>query len=52
MCDPVGFRGHKEGGKVEEIGLRCGDFKIWNEGIDEGEGFAAGRFFGSEIRIE
>lgn len=52
MCDPVGFRGHEEGGKIEEIGLGCGGFKIWDEGIDEGEGFAASRFFDSEIRIE
>ena len=52
LCDPVGVRGHKEGGKVEEIGLGCGDFKIRDEGIYEGEGFAAGGFFGSKIRIE
>jgi hypothetical protein len=52
LCDPVGFRGHEEGGKIEKIGLGCGDFKIWDEGIYEGEGFATGGIFGSKIRIK
>jgi hypothetical protein len=52
LVNPVGFRGHEESGKVEEIGFWRGEFKVWDEGIDEGEGFAAGGFFGGEIRIE
>lgn len=52
LVNPVGFRGHEESGKVEEIGFWRGEFKVWDEGIDEGEGFAVGGFFGGEIRIE
>ena len=30
LFNPVGFRGHEEGRKVEEIGLGCGEFKVWD----------------------
>jgi hypothetical protein len=28
LFNPVGFRGHEEGGKVEEIGLGGGEFEV------------------------
>ena len=52
MRDPVSFRGHEEGGEVEEIGFGRGEFEIGHERIDEGESFATSGFLGSGVRIE
>ena len=52
LGDPVFFGSHEHSGEVEEIGLGRGEFKIGDEGIDEGEGFLTGGFYGGGIGVE
>lgn len=52
LSDPILLRSHEERGEIEQVGFGRGEFEIGNEGIDKGEGFAAGGFLGSGIGIE
>ena len=52
LGDPVFFRSHEEGGEIEEVGFGRSEFKIGDEGINEGESFGLRGFFGGGIRVE
>lgn len=52
LGNPVGFRGHEEGGKIEEVGFRCGEFEIGDKRVHEGESFAVSGFFGGGIGVK
>lgn len=50
--EPVFFGSDEEGGEIEEEGFGSGEFEVGDEGIDEGESFGVGGFFGSGIGIQ
>lgn len=52
MRDPILLRGHEEGGEIEEVGFGCGELEVRDEGVNKGESFLTGGFFGSGIGVE